>query len=212
MWQQMSTVLSNIPTILFHRQTCFQIFLFVSGLPWQLSLINCTVLSETGSLLQWGDELSLTLWFRSIGFDSALCSLRAAAAWRKSIKTSQEHHTTCSPRPHWLHTRECDHKMQHSASMTGAFRPCMLITYLNQLFAKTKFHNPGVPFIFSSGAHSVTEYPVVLRPSQPHYEIVYRCQSLSRVRSPTVQCLMPVGTISPLCWVDYDHFVGDQMC
>lgn len=75
-----------------------------------------------------------------------------------------------------------------------------------------KKKRPKFSCIFPSGVYGDPECPVVLRPSQPHYEIVYGCQSVSRVRWPIIQCLMPVGAISPLYWVDYSHFVGDLLC
>lgn len=171
------------------------------------------MLSETGSLLQWGDKLSPTLWLRSIGFHSALCSLCTTAVKRESIKTSQVHYTTSNPYPYWFHTHgsampKHDYALQFGASMTilsdldvrtgekhvksYIYESLRWICY----FSEKKLQHT---YIFSPQWYILknTEYPVVLRPLQPHYEIVLWCQSLSRVRWPIVQCLMPVGAISP---------------
>lgn len=71
---------------------------------------------------------------------------------------------------------ESDFKMQLSASMAELMN-IMLSTHmdLNQLFLKD-FITLIYPVFFPQAY--MTEYPVVLRPSQPHYEIVYGCQSL----------------------------------
>lgn len=121
--------------------------LFAGALSWQFSPINCAMLSETGSVLQWGDKLSLTLWLRSIGFHSALCSLCTAVVQRESIKTSQVQYTASSPRSHWFHTHgsamsECDYKMQS-------------YIYLNLLLSKV-LQAPIYP-VFLPHAYIVTQ-------------------------------------------------------
>lgn len=108
-------------------QTCFQIFLFVSAKSWQYSLINHATLSETGSLLQWGDKHSPAPWLRSIGFHTAVFWLCTTAVRRESIKTSQVHFTASNPCPYWFHTHgsaipKNDYALQFSASMTIIFK------------------------------------------------------------------------------------------
>lgn len=63
--------------------------------------LHTTMLRETFAAVR-RQTHTHTLWLRSMGFHSALCSLCTTAVQRESIKTSHVHYTTSSPHPHWL--------------------------------------------------------------------------------------------------------------
>lgn len=89
-------------------QTQFSTFCAFSGAPF---FFLSSTAQQPGKICCREETSSppLTLWLRSIGFHSDLCSLCITAAWRKSIKTSELHNTASSPSPHrFHHSEECN--------------------------------------------------------------------------------------------------------